>query len=94
MLLNNTGKFYPMFMVFFGCFTILYSVNLIKGAPLAKYFFLRNFTWLVVIVLFYLVSKRWKEVVNIFVFSTFTYIAMQNIFLSYSGWVEGEDIEV
>ena len=89
---RNTYKFYPMFLAFFSCFLALYIFNLIKGVPLAKYFVIRNFTWLVVMGIFWAVSKRWRGVVHVFVASTFLYIAMQNVFLSYSGWVTGDDL--
>jgi hypothetical protein len=79
-------------MAFFGCFLVLYISNLIKGVPLAKYFVIRNFTWLVVMGIFWAVSKRWRGVVHVFVATTFIYLNGQNLFLNYSGWLTEDDL--
>jgi hypothetical protein len=64
-----------MFCIFMGMFSVMYIVNLIRGADHAMYFLVRNLIILALMIIGWILSKRWVYVVVYFIGFTFIWLA-------------------
>ena len=88
---RDVMKFIPVYLAFYLIFTPIYIYNVITGKELAQYFLLRNLFWLSSLIIIYFLSKRWRWVAIPYTILAVWFIALNNLFLSYSGWLESEE---